>query len=315
MFNFNSFRERASKPLLNKEKGSLNLSSAALCFFYLIITSAIFIMDTKLPMGVAIGVPYIVPIIFSKVSNRKSITFFIAIISSVLTIIGFFISSNTSHEMWICIANRALALLVISIVSMFVIHRISSERKIKDLNEKLKELANTDPLVEIGNRLHFNTILESELDRGVRYNKEFSLIYFDIDNFKHINDTYGHDVGDLALKELAELISGNIRKSDYFFRQGGDEFALVFTETGLRNAVLKAETLCEIVSARNYGILQHVTISMGVTSLIKNDTVKKIIKRADVALYKSKENGRNQVQTFNSNHISKADSLALNKTI
>ena len=117
-----------------------------------------------------------------------------------------------------------------------------------------------------------------------------------IDHFKRVNDQYGHDVGDLILQELSQVISVNIRKSDIFARIGGEEFALILPNNSLDNALTFAEKLRETIARNIFSKVGHLTISLGVTELKNDDTIDTIYKRADLALYKAKQNGRNKVE-------------------
>ena len=118
---------------------------------------------------------------------------------------------------------------------------------------------------------------------------------FDIDNIKSINDTYGHDVGDKVLIKLSELISTMVRENDYLFRVGGEEFVILLTDTNGESGLLFAEKIRKNIELKLDTIEDRVvTISLGVTEVEANDTADSIYKRADDALYKSKESGRNK---------------------
>ena len=120
----------------------------------------------------------------------------------------------------------------------------------------------------------------------------------DIDKFKHINDEYGHNIGDLVLKTLADVIKENIRETDCFARWGGEEFVLLLPETEQKGAIALAEKIRNAVEKKNFNLASNVTISIGVSTYNKGETLESIYSRADKALYASKEQGRNQV-TFN----------------
>ena len=150
------------------------------------------------------------------------------------------------------------------------------------------------------NRLYFSSRLKEEIERAKRYNHPLSLILLDIDFFKKINDTYGHDVGDLVLKTVSQIVLENIRKSDLFARIGGEEFAILLPDTSKDKAILVAEKLRETIEKTPIilpnGKQIKVTISLGVTSLKKDDNESSFIKRADEALYDAKKSGRNVVK-------------------
>jgi diguanylate cyclase (GGDEF)-like protein len=118
---------------------------------------------------------------------------------------------------------------------------------------------------------------------------------FDIDFFKHINDSFGHDVGDKVLKAVAKMVSENIRNTDIFARYGGEEFIIIAPETTKEDAKILAEKLRSLIRNLHFEEGINVTCSFGVASLEKHDTKETLLKRADEALYEAKKTGRNKV--------------------
>lgn len=165
--------------------------------------------------------------------------------------------------------------------------------------ERFKFLAETDRLTGLFNKGKFNEVLKKEVERAKRYKRPLSLIIFDIDHFKRINDTYGHKVGDEVLKELAKIIKSVIRKADFVARWGGEEFVILAPETDLDGALNLAEKLRQTVEKHQFPTVKNVTISLGVAQYIDGETPEEFIIRADMALYKAKENGRNRVEVAN----------------
>jgi len=163
------------------------------------------------------------------------------------------------------------------------------------IENKLKKLATIDSLTKIYNRYKINEIIEHQIARSKRYGEIFSILMFDIDYFKKVNDTYGHYVGDMVLKKLSELISSNIREVDSFGRWGGEEFMLLLHKANQTEAIYIAEKLRKLVENFSIDNLYKITISVGVATFVKNDTKESLLERADQALYKSKEDGRNRV--------------------
>lgn len=159
----------------------------------------------------------------------------------------------------------------------------------------LKQLANTDSLTGLVNRLCFDRRLEKELERTRRHARPLSLIMLDIDHFKRINDTYGHDVGDQVLVHFAGVLLENVRLTDLCARWGGEEFALLVPETALKQAVSLAEKLRLAIVDTAFPMVRQITVSIGVTEVCPGDLVDHPIKRADQALYRAKAKGRNQV--------------------
>lgn len=169
------------------------------------------------------------------------------------------------------------------------------------LNDQLlliEEQATTDSLTKSYNRKMFNDLLTLEAKKAARYDKRFSLIIFDIDNFKSVNDTYGHLVGDEVLKAMATISTNTIRKSDIFARWGGEEFVILLPETNLAEAAILADKVRAMIAAYDFGEPGHKTCSFGVAEYSpeeKNDT---LVSNADKALYYAKNNGKNQVAIF-----------------
>ncbi len=168
-------------------------------------------------------------------------------------------------------------------------------RELSALNKELERLSTTDALTGVFNRRHFNNVIDTEIKRALRYNHYLSLIIFDIDHFKVINDNYGHTAGDNVLINITALVKKNIRESDLFARWGGEEFIVLMPEININEAEIAAEKLREIISGFRFHEAGYVTSSFGVTQFQKTDDCKSFIKRADDALYNAKSSGRNTV--------------------
>jgi diguanylate cyclase (GGDEF)-like protein len=166
----------------------------------------------------------------------------------------------------------------------------------KDKEAELIRLATTDPLTGIYNRSKFNELMLAELERAKRYGSEFSVIIFDIDHFKEVNDTFGHGVGDAVIIELVKRIRLTLRGLDSFSRWGGEEFVVLMPETPVKAAMKKAEQFRRLVADAKFEHGQHVTISLGVTAVREDDTFDSVFTRADNCLYTAKSNGRNRVE-------------------
>ncbi len=165
-----------------------------------------------------------------------------------------------------------------------------------DRTERLKQLSATDILTQIYNRMAFNDFLDAELQRAQRYKTGMSLIMFDIDHFKNVNDTYGHLVGDEVLKALVKVVQLSIRKVDILARWGGEEFMILAPEAALEASYGLAERLLKEIEAHTFPTAEKITVSMGVTTYREGDDADSIIKRVDHALYSAKENGRNRIE-------------------
>jgi diguanylate cyclase (GGDEF)-like protein len=164
---------------------------------------------------------------------------------------------------------------------------------------KLQSLAATDGLTGLINRRQFNHRLDAEIARTKRYSSPLSLALFDIDDFKKINDFYGHPTGDRILKELGLLITGNVREADIPARYGGEEFALILPETGQIDAYDLLERLRALIESTVFCLPDNpmtVTISVGVAPLDpEHPQAYALVEKADAALYEAKKQGKNQV--------------------
>lgn len=175
------------------------------------------------------------------------------------------------------------------------------EEKVKERTRQLEEIAIRDPLTNCYNRRYFNTRLNEELKRAKRHQFPVSIIYLDIDHFKKYNDTNGHPMGDVLLKQFSTLLAKNIRDTDFLARLGGEEFCIVFPQTALKDAAGKAERIRAAIEKTDFPNgekqpLGRVTASLGVSeypTCAQDD--ENLIKAADAALYHIKESGRNQV--------------------
>lgn len=165
------------------------------------------------------------------------------------------------------------------------------------MNEKNKfeHDANHDALTAIYNRRKFNEILSETLLKKSANQFNHALLMFDIDHFKLINDTYGHEAGDMILVEVVQTVKKRLRQNDIFGRWGGEEFMILLNDTVFEDALLIAEELRNRIEKHKNNSLPSITASFGITPLHLNDTLKLLLKRVDYALYEAKENGRNQV--------------------
>ncbi len=166
----------------------------------------------------------------------------------------------------------------------------------KKIQEEFYKLSIVDTLTGAYNRRYFLKKIKEELERVKRGGLPFSLAIFDIDKFKLVNDTYGHQTGDLVLKELVNLINSRIRKTDLLARWGGEEFVLLLIDTHLHQAVVLIEELRKLIESYVFKEVKHITVSFGVTQCLKEDSVNSIISRADNLMYQAKRSGRNCVK-------------------
>ncbi|HEX5330170.1 sensor domain-containing diguanylate cyclase [Sulfuricurvum sp.] len=167
------------------------------------------------------------------------------------------------------------------------------------MTNTLEEKAFRDNLTGIKNRENFEDIFTIEIDNAKASNVPLSLIIFDVDHFKMINDTYGHQAGDIILVEMVKLIEKNIKNGDIFARWGGEEFVILARQTEIIGATNLAENIRKIVEAYKFSYVEkNVTLSFGIAQLIAEDTKKSLFEKADGALYEAKKNGRNRVEIY-----------------
>ena len=171
--------------------------------------------------------------------------------------------------------------------------------KISRALSTIEKIAIIDDLTQVFNRRQMYKILEHEkalVDRGVN---SFSICIFDLDHFKRVNDTFGHSVGDLVLKTVAQEAQKNLRNIDHIARYGGEEFILILTHSEKREAMECAERIRELTKQIVFDNMPsdfRITISVGVTEYQPNESIQEAIKRADTALYRAKANGRDRVE-------------------
>jgi diguanylate cyclase (GGDEF)-like protein len=169
----------------------------------------------------------------------------------------------------------------------------------------LQQWATVDPVTGLFNRHSFERRLEEEIQRGRRHGLPLSLLLMDVDDFKRINDTQGHQAGDAALRLLGGIIRHSVRAFDICCRYGGEEFALVLPETDPREALASAQRIRDAVERQSLTLLEgrppvQMTVSIGVATLARAEGARELVARADAALYQAKAAGKNQVGTEHS---------------
>lgn len=172
-------------------------------------------------------------------------------------------------------------------------------RQLEEVLSKVEVLAITDPLTELYNRRHFESLIEKEFNKTIRYKKPTSCILIDIDYFKSINDEYGHRKGDQILKEIAAVIKNCVRKVDTVARWGGEEFIILLPETNKEQAIKAAERIIDTMRNHEFlGISKKITVSIGIASVpdISVESAEKLIDACDNALYEAKRKGRDRIE-------------------
>lgn len=171
---------------------------------------------------------------------------------------------------------------------------LDTQKELLEDNSELTRMALTDNLTGLSNRTHMNQILHKEFSRFERHNQRFGIIMLDIDKFKEINDKYGHATGDTVLRRLATTFESAIRTSDFIARWGGEEFLICCTTIEEEDLLPIAETIRQLVANTPFDHKGQITASLGCAAIVKGESIGDLIKRADVALYEAKNNGRNQ---------------------
>ncbi|MGB5792219.1 transporter substrate-binding domain-containing diguanylate cyclase, partial [Poseidonibacter sp.] len=213
------------------------------------------------------------------------------IINKWLTIV-----KDESFNMLLFIKIFSVVFLIFISIILFII--IRSNRSLSLVNKELEILSTTDKLTQINNRSKIDEIIQQEIDLSQRYNNDLCLIMADIDFFKKINDNYGHIRGDSVLKEFSNILSQNIRKTDFIGRWGGEEFMIVCPQTNKEHTFRLAEKLRKLVESYNFKKSIKITSSFGIYQYQQGDSLKTCIKHVDDALYEAKNSNRNCVKIF-----------------
>jgi diguanylate cyclase (GGDEF)-like protein len=206
-------------------------------------------------------------------------------------------------------ASRILGIIVTLLVTiMTLIYLFGRERRVHDsiqtdkrlglqeLARKMEFQATTDTLTGLFNRLKFNQALAAEIQRSKRYQTGFSLVLFDIDHFKYVNDVHGHQVGDSVLIQISQIVAEQIRTTDLLARWGGEEFVILAAGSDRQMAQQAAEKLRIAIGQFMFAGVGAVTCSFGIAEYVDRDTAETLISRSDSALYQAKRMGRNRVE-------------------
>lgn len=224
---------------------------------------------------------------------------------------GFLYSEHLEQDNRTLYLGGAIALLVILLMGTVALRfaalsralqreinrRQDTEQQLLTSNATLERLANTDRLTGLWNRLKFEEVAQQEVGRAERYGYPLSLVFFDIDHFKEINDRHGHEIGDQVLCRLADRVREHLRDSDSLCRWGGEEFLILMPHTDQQQARQLAEKLRELISASPLLERQPISASFGIAQLQPGELLRDLVRQADTALYRAKQLGRNRVET------------------
>lgn len=261
-----------------------------LYLFYVVIVFFLWVFDTLTGPDLSFLVFYLIPILMATWFSGKHAGRIIAVICAAAWFFSDVIShSSYSHPIvpyWNVTVKFCIFLIVVEILS-----------RLKDALIIERELARKDGLTGAANRRSFFESAQIEIDRAHRYKHPFSLAYIDLDDFKDINDTMGHDIGDRVLRTIAGTIGKNIRSTDIFARLGGDEFVLLLSETGTEQAQAVVDKLHAALQEKMNKGQWPVSFSIGVMTFIRSpSSVDELIKKADALMYVAKREGKNRVR-------------------
>lgn len=201
---------------------------------------------------------------------------------------------NAQSAMRYTIASAALVFIIYMYEhSLYEFHQQEMAAK-----QKLESLSRIDPLTGLYNRRAINDLLSVEIKKSQRYQTPLSVIIFDLDNFKHVNDTHGHLKGDEVLKTTSNLMQDNLRETEILGRWGGEEFILICPQLTLSQAAQLAEKVRLLIAQQRFDALGQVTASFGVTQFTTSLDLETLVAEADKALYQAKHNGKNQVVVY-----------------
>lgn len=192
-----------------------------------------------------------------------------------------------------------IVIIIIASSCLFIIYvnqYLAEHKRVIDYAQKLELLANTDDLTELYNHRYIFKALDDQIARFKRYNEKFSIFMFDIDDFKKINDLFGHQFGDTVLVTISKAIKKNLRKIDIIARYGGEEFLVISPHTDINGTYSLAKKICKLIGSLNFKKNLNVTVSGGVIEY-NGEKSADFIKKADSLLYKAKSKGKNRIET------------------
>ena len=265
--------------------------------FFLLLIASVFLKGSK--FGFAVLIIIISTVIFIQVtdlaymkhSNMDIFTFSVYLIA-LYFIMNLYRSLQNAQHKELEYLNNNLALLVKNKTDDLML----VNRRLKEEKEALKIMSATDQLTGLHNRTQLEEIFEYEKMQSIRYKKAFSIMMIDIDHFKDVNDTYGHHVGDIVLKEFTQILRKTFRDVDTLSRWGGEEFLILVPNTDLNGIKEVALRLRTAINNKKFSKAGHKTVSIGVTTLHKDDDFISIVKRSDTALYRAKNGGRDRIE-------------------
>jgi len=196
---------------------------------------------------------------------------------------------------YLLVAKATLVSLPLLVICFLLIRTLKASEFREKAEAAIREMAITDQLTGLKNRYFLDAMIEKEFQRADRYKRQLSVIAFDLDHFKIVNDTWGHGVGDEVLQQTARTAQNQIRGADVLIRTGGEEFLIMLPETGIKGAYEVAEKVRKALETGVHPVAGVCTASFGIADREEGETYSNLYRRADEALYRAKENGRNRV--------------------
>ncbi|MEJ8306860.1 GGDEF domain-containing protein [Saccharibacillus sacchari] len=258
--------------------------------------------------GILLIFPMFVPLIYF---DRKLLDLFGVLNIALYTVFYFAVERyfyDRGFEGFLLMISMLVASLLLS--RTVLVRAIEIGRQVEHLTQSQQDLIvdkavsqrmlKTDALTQLYNHVTFYEYLEDLVDQSERNGLQIQVAVFDIDNFKKINDSYGHLIGDLVLKEVSIRIGMNISPNDFAARYGGEEFAVIFTEKSIEESAAFTERIRAAVESANYSYMGNhpVTVSVGLCTYEPEDTAEKMFSKADAALYRAKRSGKNRVELY-----------------
>ena len=217
----------------------------------------------------------------------------------VLPMLGFVHESEGMAERWEFVATAVVFATLALIGPTVVATRII--RRDRVLHEEVTRLSQEDHLTGLLNRRRITQLLDIEMRRALRYDSTFSIILMDIDDFKAVNDRFGHQAGDRVLKKIADVIRKGVRETDLIGRWGGEEFLILSPETDVAGGISLAEKMRTLLEETDFDEIGVRTASFGVAAFNQSDDVEAVIGRADAGLYAAKHRGKNRTEVAQTN--------------
>jgi len=275
---------------MNFSQTILRIPQPILFLVYGICVFFLWFLDTITGPDLSFLVFYLVPIAGATWFSTKITGTVIAVLCGAAWFFSDVMSHSTYSHPGVPYWNVTVKLLVFLVV-------VELLSRLKASLEREKGLARKDELTGVANRRAFFENAQIEIDRAHRYKRPFTLAYFDVDNFKRINDTFGHETGDRALRIISSTILKNIRSTDLLARIGGDEFALLLSETGFDQSQAVIEKINGLLVERMGKKKLSATFSVGVVTFLRPPSnVDELLKKADSLMYSAKRDGKNAIR-------------------